>query len=102
MSPARGQIPRRLSLRPRPSRRVAEGRPLVLQTPDDPRLEAQPLYLSGAKIGGRPRNVVFQATMGNWVYAWDADTGYGARTKTRHAIAGVREQFVPALHDLPA
>ena len=75
---------------------------LVLQTPDDPRLEAQQLYLSGAKIGGKPRNVVFQATMGNWVYAWDADTGYGARTQTRHAIAGVRQQFVTALHDLPA
>src|ERR1700738_2951422 len=48
---------------------------LVLQTPDNPRLEAQPLYLSGAKIGGKPRNAVFQATMGNWVYAWGADTG---------------------------
>lgn len=48
---------------------------LVLETPDDPRLEAQPLYLGGLSILGMPRNVVLQATMGNWIYAWDADTG---------------------------
>ncbi len=48
---------------------------LVLATPDDPRLEAQPLYLSGVTVKNRKRNVIFQATMGNCVYAWDADTG---------------------------
>ena len=48
---------------------------LTLQTPDDPRLEAQPLYLSAINIKGKTRNVVYQATMGNTVYAWDADTG---------------------------
>lgn len=48
---------------------------LTLLTPDDPRLEAQPLYLSGINIGGKVRNVIYQATMGNTVYAWDADTG---------------------------
>jgi hypothetical protein len=48
---------------------------LALRTPDDPRLEAQPLYLSGLEIRGKARDVVFQATMGNHVYAWDADTG---------------------------
>ena len=48
---------------------------LTLNTPDDPRLEAQPLYLSGITIGGKVRNVIYQATMGNTVYAWDADTG---------------------------
>jgi hypothetical protein len=47
----------------------------TLVTPDDPRLEAQPLYVSGIVIGGRQRNVIYQATMGNMVYAWDADTG---------------------------
>lgn len=47
----------------------------ILQTPDDPRLEAQPLYLPGLEILGAKHNVVFQATMGNWVYAWDSDTG---------------------------
>ena len=48
---------------------------LTLATPDDPRLEAQPLYVSGIAIGGHQRNVIYQATMGNMVYAWDADTG---------------------------
>lgn len=48
---------------------------LVLHTPDDPRLEAQPLYLSDTTIGGQKRNVIIQASMGNWIYAWDADTG---------------------------
>lgn len=50
-------------------------RTLTLHTPDDPRLEAQPLYLSGLDIHGKPRDVIIQATMGNHIYAWDADTG---------------------------
>jgi len=48
---------------------------LTLSTPDDPRLEAQPLYLSGMTIQGKSRDVIYQATMGNNVYAWDAGTG---------------------------
>jgi hypothetical protein len=48
---------------------------LTLATPDDPRLEAQPLYVSGIVIGGYQRNVIYQATMENMVYARDADTG---------------------------
>jgi hypothetical protein len=48
---------------------------LTLTTPDDPRLEAQPLYLSAINIQGKTRNVIYQATMANTVYAWDADTG---------------------------
>jgi PQQ enzyme repeat len=48
---------------------------MTLLTPDDPRLEAQPLYLSGINIQGKVRNALYQATMGNTVYAWDADTG---------------------------
>jgi hypothetical protein len=48
---------------------------LTLLTPDDPRLEAQPLYLSALNIEGKTRDVIFQATMGNTIYAWDADTG---------------------------
>jgi hypothetical protein len=47
---------------------------LTLQT-DDPRIEAQPLYVAGVQIGKTTRNVIYQATMGNTVYAWDADTG---------------------------
>ena len=48
---------------------------LVLKIPDDPRLDSQPLYLAGLEAGGRRRNVVIQATMANWVHAFDADTG---------------------------
>ncbi|MGF6413997.1 PQQ-binding-like beta-propeller repeat protein [Paraburkholderia sp. MM5482-R1] len=48
---------------------------LVLRTPDDPRLEAQPLYLSSAKVRGETHDTIVQATMGNRIYAWDADTG---------------------------
>jgi hypothetical protein len=48
---------------------------LTLTTPDDPRLEAQPLYLSAMKIKGQTRDVIYQATMANSVYAWDAATG---------------------------
>src|SRR5712692_7892326 len=44
-------------------------------TVDDARLEAQPLYLSGITIGGKTRNVVYQATMANSVFAWDIDSG---------------------------
>jgi len=49
----------------------------VLQTlrTDDPRIEAQPLYLSGVNIGGKNHNVIYEATMANTIYAWDADTG---------------------------
>jgi hypothetical protein len=49
----------------------------ILQTllTDDPRLEAQPLYLSGLNIKGKIRNVIYQATMGNTIFAWDSDTG---------------------------
>ncbi|MBR1092115.1 hypothetical protein JQ621_32105 [Bradyrhizobium manausense] len=44
--------------------------------PDDPRLEAQPLAVGGVHTpGGRIRDLIFQATMGNWVYAFDAATG---------------------------
>ena len=50
-------------------------RVLTLHTPDDPRIEAQPLYVSGLEIHGSKHDVIFQATMGNHIYAWDADTG---------------------------
>ncbi len=48
---------------------------LTLTTPDDPRLEAQPLYVAGITVKGKTRDVIYQATMGNTVYAWDAATG---------------------------
>ena len=37
------------------------------------RIYAQPLYVSGITIAGKVRNVVYVATMHNWVYAFDAD-----------------------------
>nr|WP_321986531.1 PQQ-binding-like beta-propeller repeat protein [uncultured Lichenicoccus sp.] len=47
----------------------------ILQIEDDPRLEAQPLYLPGVSFAGATRDVVFQATMGNQVHAFDIETG---------------------------
>jgi hypothetical protein len=38
---------------------------------------AQPLYLSGVTIGGASHNVVYVATEGDMVYAFDADTNGG-------------------------
>ncbi|WP_428374700.1 hypothetical protein [Lichenicoccus sp.] len=47
----------------------------ILRIADDPRLEAQPLYLPGLAIAGVRRDVLFQATMGNWVHAFDVQSG---------------------------
>jgi hypothetical protein len=44
--------------------------------PDDPRLEAQPLAVGGVRLAnGQTRDLILQATMGNWIYAFDAATG---------------------------
>ncbi|OAF12459.1 hypothetical protein AYJ54_06445 [Bradyrhizobium centrolobii] len=44
--------------------------------PDDPRLEAQPLAVGGVQaVNGQTHDLIFQASMGNWVYAFDAATG---------------------------
>ena len=37
------------------------------------RIYGQPLYVSGVHMAGKVRNVVYVATMHNWVYAFDAD-----------------------------
>jgi len=64
----------------------------TLQVPDDPRLEAQPLYVSGIGIKGKVRDVVYQATMGNTVFAWDVDTGEMMwRTNLGTAINGTKD-----------
>lgn len=43
---------------------------------DDPRLEAQPLAVSGVRLAnGATRDMIVQASMGNTVYAFDAHTG---------------------------
>lgn len=41
----------------------------------DGAVDAQPLYLSGLSINGRPHNVVYVATEADSVYAFDADDG---------------------------
>jgi hypothetical protein len=47
-----------------------------LPIPDDPRLEAQPLAVGGVHTAdGKTRDLIFQASMGNWVYAFDAVSG---------------------------
>src|ERR1700743_1798155 len=42
--------------------------------PDDPRIEAQPLFVPGITMpDGKPHNVLFVASMGNHVWAFDVD-----------------------------
>ena len=61
--------------------------------PDDPRLEAQPLAVGNVRLSnGQMHDVVFQASMGNTVYAFDAATG-GELWKTNlgRPIVGTRQ-----------
>jgi hypothetical protein len=52
------------------------GKLFSMQIPDDPRLEAQPLAVGGLRMAsGQTHDVIFQASMGNTVYAFDAQTG---------------------------
>ncbi len=46
---------------------------LVASRDVDGRIYAQPLYVPGITIAGKIKNVVYVATMHNWVYAFDAD-----------------------------
>lgn len=47
-----------------------------LNVPDDPRIEAQPLFVPRMKMpDGKVHNVVYVCSMANTVYAFDADTG---------------------------
>jgi len=47
-----------------------------LDVTDDPRIEAQPLFVSGVQLDGQaPRDIVYVCTMANNVWAFDADTG---------------------------
>jgi hypothetical protein len=43
--------------------------------PTDGAVDAQPLYVSGLKIGAQTHNALFIATENGTVYAWDATTG---------------------------
>jgi len=42
---------------------------------DDPRLEAQPLYVPGVMMQGNPHDVVYVCTMANNIWAFDAKDG---------------------------
>lgn len=42
--------------------------------PVDESVNAQPLYVPGLSVGGATHNVIFVATMGNTVFAFDADS----------------------------
>jgi len=46
---------------------------LVASRDVDGRIYAQPLYAPNVIVTGKARNVVYVATMNNWVYAFDAD-----------------------------
>jgi hypothetical protein len=59
--------------------RVAHGmrRLFSLFVLDDPRIEAEPLYVPGLQMGdGRIHDVVYVATMGNQLWAFDANSGH--------------------------
>jgi outer membrane protein assembly factor BamB len=48
----------------------------TMDVPDDPRIEAQPLFVPGMTMNdGKTHNVVYVCSMANTVYAFDADTG---------------------------
>jgi outer membrane protein assembly factor BamB len=63
-----------------------------LPIPDDPRLEAQPLAVGGVRLAnGQMPDVIFQASMGNTIYAFDAQTGALLwKTNLGRPIAGTK------------
>jgi outer membrane protein assembly factor BamB len=69
------------------------GRLFSMQIPDDPRLEAQPLAVGGLRMAsGQTHDVIFQASMGNTVYAFDAQTGTVLwRTNLGKPIVGTKQ-----------
>jgi hypothetical protein len=63
-------------LTPQAIRTRGIARIMSLTIPDDPRLEAQPLVVSGVPMAdGQKRDLLLQASMGNTIYAFDANTG---------------------------
>jgi hypothetical protein len=66
---------------------------------DDPRIEAQPLYVPNIVVNGKKRNVVFLATMANRVWAFDADEP----DETKHMLWKTQfgEPFLPPENQKP-
>jgi hypothetical protein len=64
-----------------------------MQIADDPRLEAQPLAVGNLRMAdGHTHDVIFQASMGNTVYAFDAQSGAPLwHTKLGRPITGSRD-----------
>ena len=60
--------------------------------PDDPRLEAQPLAVGGLRLAnGQTHDVIVQASMGNTIYAFDAQGGTLLwKTNLGRPIAGTK------------
>jgi hypothetical protein len=64
-----------------------------MSIPDDPRLEAQPLAVGNVRLSnGETHDVIYQASMGNTVYAFDAQTGNELwKTNLGRPIVGTRQ-----------
>jgi outer membrane protein assembly factor BamB len=69
---------------------------LSLHVDDDPRIEAQPLYVGGLKMAdGKTHNVLYVCTMANNVWAFDVDTGKTLWAKPTHLAPPVKPKLTP-------
>jgi hypothetical protein len=67
---------------------------LVFKLPVDDNIMAQPLYVPSLVINGTSHNVLYVATMGDTLYAFDADAG-GSPLWTRNLASFVNAMPVP-------
>ncbi len=71
----------------------------TFQVDDDPRIEAQPLYVPGVQMpDGKKHNVLFVASMGNHVWAFDVDGSQVWKTPTLGAPFDPPENEQPGQH----
>ena len=69
-----------------------------LHLDDDPRIEAQPLYIPALKMSdGKIHDVIYVCTMANNVWAFDANTGKAIWAKPTHLATPIKPQATP--HD---
>jgi outer membrane protein assembly factor BamB len=67
-----------------------------LEVNDDPRIEAQPLYVQGVKMSdGKSHNVVYVCTMANNVWAFDANTGKAIWANPTHLGPPIQPKPTP-------